>query len=202
MLWNKLRQPGLSINLIYPCEVLRCASKAARHSFTLAYEILRNLFCAAVRYTKYGLPSARFLSRNWYAGSSAGAFLRYVQTIWYSVFRRCGDPRFVVGVLCVSCLPDWSTAGSTPAKPTMELRRGKRRTSPISAMSCAAVVSPTPYMACTVSYSGSCEASRVISARRAASVVLPARSCCAAVTMSSLVLSFFGSVVKCPQLLA
>ena len=40
-----------------------------------------------------------------------------------------------------------STPGSTPAKPTMELRRGKRRTSPISAISCAAVVSPTPYMA-------------------------------------------------------
>lgn len=103
-------------------------------------------------YTKYGLPSARFLSRNWYTGSSVGAFLRYVQTIWYRVFRRCGEPRFVVDVLCVSCLPDWSTAGSTPAKPTMELRRGKRRTSPISAMSCAAVVSPTPYMARTVSY--------------------------------------------------
>lgn len=151
-------------------------------------------------YTKYGLPSARFLSRNWYTGSSVGIFLRYVQTIWYSVFRRCGEPRFVVDVLCVSCLPDWSTAGSTPAKPTMELRRGKRRTSPISAMSCAAVVLPTPYMARTVSYSGSCEASRVISARRAANVVFPARSCCAAVVMSSLVLSFFGNVVKWPQL--
>lgn len=37
---------------------------------------------------------------------------------------------------------------------------------------------------------------RVISARRAASVILPARSCCAAVVMSGFVLSFFGSVVK------
>ena len=80
--------------------------------------------------------------------------------------------------------------------------RGKRRTSPISAISCAAVVSPTPYMARTVSYSGSWDASRVISARRVASVILPAKSCCAAVTMSSFVFSFFGSVVKWPQLAA
>ena len=39
-------------------------------------------------------------------------------------------------------------------------------------------------------------ASLVISARSAASVILPARSCCAAVVMSNLMLSFFGSVVK------
>lgn len=49
-------------------------------------------------------------------------------------------------------------------------------------------------------YSGSCFARRVISARSAASVILPDRSCCAAVVISSLVLSFFGSVVKWPQL--
>ena len=106
----------------------------------------------------------------------------------------------IVGTLLALCLPDWFTAGSTPANPTMELRRRKRRTSPISAMSCTAVVSPTPYMARTVSYSGSCFARRVISARKAASVILPASSCWAAVVMSSFVLSFFGSVVKWPQL--
>ena len=113
-----------------------------------------------------------------------------------NVFRRWGEPRLVVGTLLALCLPESSTPGSTPAKPAIELRRGKRRTSPISAMSCAAVVSPTPYMVRTVSYSGSCMASLVISARSAASVILPARSCCAAVVMSNLVLSFFGSVVK------
>ena len=59
---------------------------------------------------------------------------------------------------------------------------------------------PTPYMARTVSYSGSCFARRGISARKAASVILPASSCCAAVVMSNFVLSFFGSVVKWPQL--
>ena len=68
-----------------------------------------------------------------------------------------------MGTLFALCLPDSSTPGSTPAKPTMELRRGKRRTSPISAISCAAVIFPTPYMAHTVSYSGSWDASRVIS---------------------------------------
>ena len=52
----------------------------------------------------------------------------------------------------------------------------------------------------TVSYSGNCFARRVISVRSAASVVLPASSCWAAVVMSSFVLSFFGSVVKWPQL--
>ena len=31
---------------------------------------------------KVGLPSARFLFRNWYTGSSVGAFFRHVQTIW------------------------------------------------------------------------------------------------------------------------
>ena len=56
------------------------------------------------------------------------------------------------------------------------------------------------YLALEDDYSGSCFARRVISARKAASVILPARSCCAAVVISSLVLSFFGSVVKWPQL--
>ena len=95
-------------------------------------------------------------------GSSAGDFFRKVQTIWYSVFRRCGEPRLVVGVLCASCLPDWFTAGLTPANPTMELRRGKRLTSLISAISCAAVVLPTPYMARTVSYSCSTRLSHIL----------------------------------------
>lgn len=69
------------------------------------------------------------------------------------------------------------------------------RTSPILAISCAAVISPTPYMAWTVSYSGSCLARRNISVRMATSVVFAAMSYCAAVVISSLVMSFFGSVV-------
>lgn len=68
--------------------------------------------------------------------------------------------RFVVGLLLEMCFPESSTAGSTPAKLTMELRRGNRRTSPIFAISWTAVVSPTPYMARTVSYSGSCSSQR------------------------------------------
>ena len=47
---------------------------------------------------------------------------------------QVGRPRLVVGLLLEMCLPDSSTAGSTPAKLTIELRRGKRRTSPISAI--------------------------------------------------------------------
>lgn len=31
---------------------------------------------------------AFLIEELWYTGSSAGAFLRYVQMIWYSVFRR------------------------------------------------------------------------------------------------------------------
>ena len=93
------------------------------------------------------------------------------------------------------CLPESSTAGSTPAKAEIELRWGKRRTSPIFAISGGAVFSPTPYMARTVSYSGSCLASLSISARRTASVDLAEASSFAAVVMSSLVLLFLGKVV-------
>ena len=78
----------------------------------------------------------------------AGAFLRYVQTIWYRVFRRVR--RTALGcwsTFCARACRIGLRPGSTPANPTMELRRGKRRTSPISAISCAEVVSPTPYMA-------------------------------------------------------
>lgn len=35
--------------------------------------------------------------------------------IWNKVFRRCGEPRFVEGLLLLFFLPDWSTSGSTPA---------------------------------------------------------------------------------------
>ena len=75
-----------------------------------------------------------------------------------------------MGLLLETCFPELSTAGTTPAKLTMELRRENRRTSPISAINWTAVASPTPYMARTVSYSGSCWASRVITVRRTASV--------------------------------
>lgn len=69
-------------------------------------------------------------------------------------FRRCGDPRFVVLTLCEVCFPDSFTPGSTPAKEMSATRLAKRQTSPISAMSCAPVMSPTPYMELTISYSG------------------------------------------------
>ena len=50
------------------------------------------------------------------------------------------------------------------------LPKNSNTTSPIFAISCGAVFSPTPYMARTVSYSGSCRARRSISARRTARV--------------------------------
>ena len=92
----------------------------------------------------------------------------------------------VVGLLLDMCFPDSSTAGSTPAKLTMELRRGKRWISPISAISCGAVFSPTPYMARTVSYSGSCRAGRSISVHITASVALTEAGSFAAVVNEQL----------------
>ena len=56
--------------------------------FDLGVVDAQELVLSSGHKTKYGLPSARFLSRNWYTGSSAGALRRYVQTIWYSVLRR------------------------------------------------------------------------------------------------------------------
>ena len=97
-------------------------------------------------------------------------------------------------------LPDCSTSGSTPAKPTIELRRGNLRTSPISAISWAAVISPTPYMARTASYSGSCRARRFISCLRLASSSFAEVSSLAAVWISTFVTSAFGSVVSCLRL--
>lgn len=44
----------------------------------------------------------------------------------------------------------WYGGASTPANAIRDCLRSNRRTSPISAMSCAVVISPAPYMACAV----------------------------------------------------
>ena len=95
-----------------------------------------------------------------------------------------------------SCiLPEPTTPGSTPAKATIELRCGKRRISPNSAMRCGPVDFPTPYMAITVSYSGSCLQRFSISASSLDWFSRSAISWSAATVTSNLALLSRGSVV-------
>ena len=67
-----------------------------------------------------------------------------------------GKVRFTLGLFLVQKLIHWLVSRSLAqmAKLIIELRQGKRRTSLISVMSYAAVVSPTPYMGRTIHTSG------------------------------------------------
>ena len=90
----------------------------------------------AVMYTKYGLPSARFLSIKRYTGSSWGMVFSRQSMTRKSALRSSGGPLLEVLVLLDSWVPDWSAPGSTPAKAVMAFLWVNRVTSPSSAMSC------------------------------------------------------------------
>lgn len=113
-----------------------------RHSFTRAY-----------------IDTQKFVLGGSHVGKvrfTLGLFLvqKLIHWLVSRSLAQMGHPRLVVRLLLEMCLPDSSTAGSTQAKLIIELRQGKRRTSLISVMSYAAVVSPTPYMGRTIHTSG------------------------------------------------
>lgn len=79
-----------------------------------------------------------------------------------------------------------------PAKATKAFLEWKRRTSPISAMSCGPSVEPTPNISMTTGYSGREAAKDYISCLSAASAAEVVLSCAIACCTKSLVVSFRG----------
>ncbi len=79
-----------------------------------------------------------------------------------SVLWSLAEPRLEMLRLRTSICPAWYGGVSMPAKATSADLEGKRRTSPISAMSCDSREGPPPYICMTTGYSGKVDAKSCI----------------------------------------
>ena len=84
-----------------------------------------------------------------------------------SVLLNEDEPFFVMGRDLEMCCPESSGSVSYPKNAVIARLLWKRLVSPISAISCGPVDSPTPYIPITTSYSGNVEDNRFISFFRA-----------------------------------